>query len=405
MHGHALAGLAVHEGGVGLTPLFPLFHGPTDGEIAIHRIVRTGLIGHSIWFDALLHHLRKDLGGVAKKGDGDRLAIGFGLIKQLHGMFEIGCLRIDVAGAESHIDATLLAFDGEHTGTGHGSGSRLGAAHAPESGREDPTSGPIAVVVLPRHLGKGLVCALNNALATNIDPTTGSHLAVHHQTLGIEFVEMLPIGPVRYEIAVGNQHTGRIGMSAEHAHRLSALDEQGFGIVQLLERGDDLIERLPVTGRLADSAVHHQIFRTFGHIRIEIVHQHAQWCFGEPAFGVELRACRCMNHARFGGGHRQNLLGASYGGFIVSVSGVSFSIPPERLIPNSHWFPKHDASTITIANPHNTLDRELNVCIEPLFALGYSADTCEIEVIGFPRALPPRWGKRVLSPIYRGEIQ
>ena len=81
-------------------------------------------------------------------------------------------------------------------------------------------------IMLAADLDEGLVGALHDALAADVDPRAGRHLAVHHQALAIELVEMLPGRPVRHEVGIGDQHARRIGMGAEHADRLAGLHQQ-----------------------------------------------------------------------------------------------------------------------------------------------------------------------------------
>jgi hypothetical protein len=144
--------------------------------------------------------------------------------------------------------------------------------------------------MLAAHLGEGLVGALNDALAADIDPAARGHLAVHHQALAIEFVEMLPVGPVRHEVGIGEQHAGRIGMGAEDADGLARLDQQGLVALQPAQAGDDRVIALPIARGAADTAIDDQLLGLFGDFGIEIVHQHAQRGFGEPALRAQLGA-------------------------------------------------------------------------------------------------------------------
>ena len=113
---------------------------------------------------------------------------------------------------------------------------RLRAAHAAEAGGEDPLAFEVAVVMLAAHLDEGFVGALHDALAADVDPAAGGHLAVHHQALLIELVEVLPGRPVRHEVGVGDQHARRIGVGREHADRLAGLHQQGFVVVEFAQR-------------------------------------------------------------------------------------------------------------------------------------------------------------------------
>ena len=92
--------------------------------------------------------------------------------------------------------------------------------------------GEIAAVVLPAGLDEGLVGALDDALAADVDPGARGHLAVHHQAQAIELVEVLPGRPVRHQVGVGDQHARRVGVGPEHADRLARLDEQRLVVAE-----------------------------------------------------------------------------------------------------------------------------------------------------------------------------
>ncbi|MNN18856.1 hypothetical protein D3C81_1320760 [compost metagenome] len=84
-------------------------------------------------------------------------------------------------------------------------------------------------------------------------------------------------------------------MGLEHADRLARLHQQGFVFVEVGQALDDLVVALPVTRGTADTAVNHQFLGVLCHFRIEVVHQHAQRCFSQPAFGGELVAAGCAD--------------------------------------------------------------------------------------------------------------
>jgi hypothetical protein len=160
-------------------------------------------------------------------------------------------------------------------------GQRLRAAHAAQARGEDPAARHAAAEVLAAGLDEGLVGALHDALAADVDPRAGRHLAVHHQALAIELVEVLPGGPLGHQVGVGQQHARRIGVGAEHAHRLARLDQQRLVGLQLAQR-EDRVEAVPVARRLADAAVHDQRVRVLGHLGVEVVLQHAVGRLDQP---------------------------------------------------------------------------------------------------------------------------
>ncbi|MNV26739.1 hypothetical protein D3C71_1178640 [compost metagenome] len=150
--------------------------------------------------------------------------------------------------------------------------------------------------MLAARLGKGLVRALHDALRADVDPATRRHLAVHEQALLVQLAEVFPVGPLRHQVGVGQQHAGRVGVGLEHAHGLARLDEQGFVVVQVFERGEDLVKALPVARSTANAAVHHQVLGALGHLGVEVVLDHAVGRLGEPALASELAAARCADH-------------------------------------------------------------------------------------------------------------
>ena len=95
----------------------------------------------------------------------------------------------------------------------------------------------------------------------DVDPGAGGHLAVHHQALAIELVEMVPGRPVRHEVGIGDQHARRVGVGAEDADRLARLDEQRLVVLEPAQRRDDAVEALPVARRPADAAVDDELAR------------------------------------------------------------------------------------------------------------------------------------------------
>jgi hypothetical protein len=154
---------------------------------------------------------REDLGGVAEQADGERLFLPGRALDQLQRLVEALRGDVEIAGVQAHLDPGRLAFDGEHRGTGHGGGQGLRSAHAAEAAREDPAAGEMSAIVAPADLDEGLVGALHDALAADIDPGAGGHLAVHHEAELIELVEVLPEAQcgTRLELAIRTRGASR----------------------------------------------------------------------------------------------------------------------------------------------------------------------------------------------------
>ncbi len=99
---------------------------------------------------------------------------------------------------------------------------------------------------------------------------------------------------MRHEIGVGDKHTRRVGVSAEHADRLAGLNEQRLIALEAAQSRNDAVERRPVARRSPDAAIDDELAWTFGDVGIEIVHEHPERRFGQPALGAELgSAGRC----------------------------------------------------------------------------------------------------------------
>ena len=151
-----------------------------------------------------------------------------------------------------------------------------------------------------RELGKGLVRPLNDALRADVDPRAGRHLAVHRQSLRLQLAKDAPVGPLRHEICVGDQDARRAGVRLPNRDGLAALNDQRLVVLQPAQGADDRVEGLPGTRGAPVTAVNDEVVRTFGDLRIEVVHQHPQRGFLRPADAGKLRSARRPNGARTG---------------------------------------------------------------------------------------------------------
>ena len=111
-------------------------------------------------------------------------------------------------------------------------------------------------------------------------------------------MEVVPGGPTRHEVGVGDQHARRVRVRAKHTDRFAGLDQQSFVVLKRLQGGYDGVEILPRARRPADAAVDDEFVRVLGDIGVKVVHQHPQRGLGQPAFGVE---CGTARRAHFAG--------------------------------------------------------------------------------------------------------
>ena len=103
---------------------------------------------------------------------------------------------------------------------------------------------------------------------------------------------MFPVRPGRHQVGVGYQDTRCVSVSLKDADGLSGLDEQRFVVLEFAECSEHCVETGPVARRLADTAVDHEFIGPLGNAGIQVVHQHAQRRFGQPAFGAQCCARR-----------------------------------------------------------------------------------------------------------------
>ena len=206
------------------------------------------------------------------------------------GVVEVVGLLVEVAVLDPPGDPGLVAVHADGHAAVHRDGQRLRAAHAAEPGGQRDRAGQRAAEALGRDGGERLVGALQDALGADVDPRARGHLAVHGQAELLQAAELLPGRPLRDQVGVGDEHPRRPLVGAEHADRLAGLDEQGLVVVEVLQRRDDRRVGVPAPGGAAGAAVHDELVGVFGHLGVEVVHQHAHRALGGPALAAALGA-------------------------------------------------------------------------------------------------------------------
>ena len=254
--------------------------------------MRAGLIRHDIGPRTPRlhprHQFREHIRRVAQQPDRLRLARRRPPGNHGQSLVQRPRLRIDIPRAQPEIDPRLVALHCEATGPRHHGSQGLRAPHAAQPTGQNPAPPQRPAVVLPPRLGKRLIRPLHDALGADVDPRPRRHLPVHHQTLAVQFIEMVPVRPVRHQIRVRNQHPRRIRMRPHHRHRPPRLHHQRLIRPQVPQRRHDPVEIPPGPRRPPDPAVHHQFSRVFCHIRVQVVHQHPQRRFRLPRLAGHL---------------------------------------------------------------------------------------------------------------------
>ncbi len=259
--------------------------------------MRAGLVGDDVDLGAHAEQRGHEFGRIAEHADRQRSPQIARVVRQGERLLERVGAHVEVALLDPPGDARGIDVDHDRHPVVHGDGKRLGAAHSPEAGGEGDRSGQGPAEALGRDGGEGLVCALQNALRADVDPGSGRHLAVHGQPERFEAPELVPVRPIRNQVGVRDQHPGRPLVGLHDADRLARLHQQRLVAAQRLKAAVDGGQAGVVARGLAGSAVHDELLGMLGHLRVEVVLQHAQRRLLRPAERVQLRSAVCGGHA------------------------------------------------------------------------------------------------------------
>ena len=251
-------------------------------------IVGRGLVGDDVDGRAAGEQAREHVGGVAEQADGQGLALVPGGDGPADRVVDVVGLLVEVAVLDPPGDPGLVALDADGHAAVHGDGQRLRAAHAAEPGGQRDRPGQRAAEALGRDGGERLVGALQDALGADVDPGARGHLAVHGQAELLQAAELLPGRPLRDQVGVGDEHPRRPLVGLEHPDGLAGLDEERLVVVEVLEGRDDRRVGVPAPGGAAGAAVDDELVGVFGHLGVEVVHQHAHGGFLSPALAAAL---------------------------------------------------------------------------------------------------------------------
>ena len=303
MGGHRGARAALVLRGLGGAQGERVGEGHLGRDVPGERVVGGGLVGDEVEPLAGRRPGGLDLGGIADERDRGRVTIAGRRPRPRERLRRIVGEQVDVADLEAAARPGLVDLDGQADALVHRDRERLGAAHPTEAGREGHRPAQRPVEVLAGRLGEGLVGALQDALGPDVDPRPRGHLAVHREPLSLELAEVLPGRPFPDEVRVGDQDAWRPLVRPQHPDGLAALDQEGLVVGEDPQLADDRIEGVPAANRPPGAAVHDEVIRVLGDVRVEVVHQHPQGrLLGPPATG-QLGAARRTDGTGTGSWH------------------------------------------------------------------------------------------------------
>ena len=249
-----------------------------------------GLVGDDVDGGVALEQGREHVGGVAEQADGLRFALVLRGCRAADGVVDVVRLLVEVAVLDPPGDPGLVALHADDHAAVHRDGQRLRTAHAAQPGGQRDRAGQGSAEPFGRDRGERLVGALQDALGADVDPRAGRHLAVHGQAELLQAAELLPGRPLRDQVGVGDEHSGGPLVRSQDADGLAGLDEERLVVVEVLEGFYDRGVGVPAPGGAAGAAVDDELVGMFGHLRVEIVHQHAHRGFLRPALAAALCA-------------------------------------------------------------------------------------------------------------------
>ena len=249
-----------------------------------------GLVGDDVDGRVVLEQLREDVRGVAEQADGQGLTLVAGGGGPPDGVVGVLSLLVEIAELDPAANPGLVALHADDHAAVHGHGQRLSAAHPAQARGQGDRAPERAAEAFGCDGGEGLVGALQDPLGTDVDPGPGRHLAVHGQAELLEAAELLPGRPLRDEVGVGDEHPGGPLVRPEDADRLARLDQKRLVVLEVLQGLDDRRVGVPAAGGAAGAAVDDELVGVFGHLRVEVVHQHAHGGFLRPSLAGELGA-------------------------------------------------------------------------------------------------------------------
>ena len=168
-----------------------------------------GLVGDYVDDYATAHDFGEHVGAVAYQAHGQRPAFAAGGFAKAQCFVEVLGDGIGIARGDAAFDAATVDVDSQNDAVVKRYGEWLSATHAAHAAGDDKLSLERAAEVPVGEGGKGLEGSLENTLGADVDPTAGGHLAVHHQALAVELVEVFPGGPFADKVGIGDDDTRR----------------------------------------------------------------------------------------------------------------------------------------------------------------------------------------------------
>ncbi len=257
-------------------------------HIAIERIVGARLVGDNIYLNAAANDFRQHIGAVPDESDRKRSAIAARGLAKPERLVQILSKCVAIARFDPPQDPAAIDVDGEDHSVIQSDGERLSPTHAAHATGDNELVLQSAAEVPLGKRGEGLKRALQNSLRPDVDPGACGHLAVHHQAFAIELVEVVPSGPLPYQVGVGNDDPRRHFVRGKDSDGLAGLDEERVFGTEAFEFANDGVKALPVACRTADAAVDDKFLRALRNFRIEVVHEAAECGFLLPAFAAQL---------------------------------------------------------------------------------------------------------------------
>ena len=164
--------------------------------------MRGRLVRDDVRNDPAARDFRVDLRAVADEPDAAGDPVLLQVLHKIEGLVEVPDQQVAVSALDPLHDPAVVHLDVDADRLVHLRGEGLRASHAPHPAGEHEAAAKTPAKMLASTLRERLVGTLHDPLGPDVRPSTRRHLPVHREAEPLELVELLPRGPVGYEVRV-----------------------------------------------------------------------------------------------------------------------------------------------------------------------------------------------------------
>ena len=190
----------------------------------VHEVVRWSLIGDDVGDAFSLEQFAGYGCAVFHDADADRFPLFQTIVNPFECFIEGIRCPVKIAFTPLVLGLFWINLGDEDASIIHCSRKGLRSAHIAKPGRENPFSSQAGCLeMFPCASAEGFVGALQDALGTDINPASGSHLSVHGEPHQVQLVEVFLCGMAGDKVGVGDDDPWCSGMRWSNVNGFSGL--------------------------------------------------------------------------------------------------------------------------------------------------------------------------------------